>query len=253
MKLSIVVLALLFPSSQARWGQNGGGGGGGGQGSGGNASSGTSSGTPADTGRGNGGQGGGGGGGNGGRNGGRGGGSGNGGAVPAATTPLDETEKNDILFMREEEKLARDVYLTFSDMYDLPVFANIAESEQVHMDRMESLIETYDLVDPVVDETNIGTFTNSDLQTMYTDLVTEGEGSLLSALMVGARIEEIDIEDLEIAIEESDQADTDFVYGRLLRASHNHLRGFVREIELLGEVYVAQVLPQEEVNGILNR
>lgn len=268
MKLSLVILPVLLTSAEGRWRpfqwlRNGNGGGGGngqgsggngngsGQGNGGGQAQGSGQGNGNGSGQGNGGQGQGGGQGNGGNGSGQGRGNG-GGGVPTATTPLDEDEKSDILFMREEEKLARDVYLTFSEMYDLPIFANIAESEQWHMDRMETLIDTYNLEDPVEDESDIGTFKNSELQDMYNNLTLEGS-ELYKALYVGARIEEIDIQDLEIAIEDSDQADSDFIYSRLLRASHNHLRAFVREYELLDKEYVAQVLEPAEVNAILNR
>lgn len=48
---------------------------------------------------------------------------------PSATTTgvgLTDAETDGILFMREEEKLARDVYLGLADPWDLRVFENIA-------------------------------------------------------------------------------------------------------------------------------
>jgi hypothetical protein len=186
--------------------------------------------------------------------GGRGGGNrGSGGGtqtLPVATTPLDDNEKEDILFMREEEKLARDVYLTLSDMYDVAVFGNIARSEQQHMDRMKALVDAYDLQDPVVDD-SVGAFTNSELQGLYTDLIEQGGEGLLEALAVGALIEEIDIQDLQLSIAESDQSDADFVYERLLRASFNHLRAFVRNIELQGGTYEPVKLSEVEFDAIV--
>ena len=43
--------------------------------------------------------------------------------------------------MREEEKLARDVYLTLYDIWGTPAFNNIASSEQTHMDAVLMLID----------------------------------------------------------------------------------------------------------------
>jgi hypothetical protein len=171
-------------------------------------------------------------------------------ALPAATTPLSADEKEDILFMREEEKLARDVYLTLGDMYNVAVFGNIAKSEQQHMNSMKTLVDAYDLDDPVVDDT-VGAFTHPTLQGYYDDLTQRGSQGLLEALKVGALIEEIDIEDLQLAIEEGDQSDADYVYERLLRGSFNHLRAFVRNIELQGEEYVPVKLSQAEYDAIV--
>jgi hypothetical protein len=80
----------------------------------------------------------------------------------AAVLPLDYEEEQSLLFMREEEKLARDVYLAFYEEWGKPVFSNIAESEQTHTDAVAEKIEKYGLPDPVVDDT-AGLFVNSFL------------------------------------------------------------------------------------------
>lgn len=167
------------------------------------------------------------------------------------TGQVDDDERSTMLFMREEEKMARDVYLTLAETYgDLVVFSNIARSEQTHMDKMEDLLNTYNIEDPVLDE-RVGVFQNSDLQALYTTLVARGQQSQLEALKVGALIEEIDIDDLDAAILESDQSDIDMIYGNLKRASFNHLRAFVRNIERMGVTYEAQHMSQQEVDEIL--
>ena len=70
---------------------------------------------------------------------------------------IEEMEKNDlsteeingILFMREEEKLARDVYAKLYEIHGLPVFRHLSMSQQTHMDALAELIEKYGLKDPV--------------------------------------------------------------------------------------------------------
>ncbi len=61
---------------------------------------------------------------------------------------LNSSEVQGILYMREEEKLARDVYLKLYEMWKLPIFKNIAESEQIRMDLVKALIIKYNLTDP---------------------------------------------------------------------------------------------------------
>ena len=164
--------------------------------------------------------------------------------------PLDYEEEQSLVFMREEEKLARDVYLTFHEQWEKPVFANIAESEQTHTDTIEEMLDKYGVPDPVVDDT-IGVFVNSFLLEKYYELVAKGQVSELDALMVGAFIEELDIIDLQEAIDSTDQEDLEQVYSNLMRGSRNHLRAFVELIEdATGEDYSAQLLDQDAVDAI---
>ncbi len=171
--------------------------------------------------------------------------------APAPAPALTEAEAADLLFMREEEKLARDVYISMYREYGLRVFRNIPRAEQRHMDAILGLLETYGLEDPIL---GFGEFANPELQELYDTLVAKGLESRLDALMVGALIEEVDMEDLVDAIERTDKADIQTVYGNLLAGSENHLRAFVRNIEALtGETYQAQWITQEEVDEILGR
>ncbi|HEC06788.1 MAG TPA: DUF2202 domain-containing protein [Thiolapillus brandeum] len=167
------------------------------------------------------------------------------------TTALSDAEAATLVFMREEEKLARDVYITLFDQWQHPVFNNISGSEQRHMDSMKSKIDKYGLVDPVTDDT-VGVFQNEELSTLYRALVDRGNASLEEALHVGGYIEELDIGDLEEAIAESSHADVVQAYENLERGSRNHLRAFVGQIENLGIVYEAQLMSQEEVDAIVN-
>ena len=173
-----------------------------------------------------------------------------------ASAALSADEQADLLFMREEEKLARDTYLTFYALYessglDLSVFSNIASSEQSHMDAILRLLKKYKLPDPAAGN-EIGEFTDEELQDLYDSLIAAGKESLLAALKVGGLIEETDMEDIKAAIERSGKADIDAVYESLLCGSRNHLRSFAQNIEALTQdPYLAQLLEQEEVDEIL--
>jgi len=165
------------------------------------------------------------------------------------TSELSEDEIAGILYMREEEKLARDVYLTLYDLWSRPIFANIAASEETHTTAVKTLILRYGLEDPFIDE--IGSFTNETLQALYTDLVEAGSGSIVDALMVGAMIEEIDMVDIASYIEKADNADIILVYDNLMMGSRNHLRSFVSNLENEGVEYEPSYLSQEEYDDII--
>jgi hypothetical protein len=165
---------------------------------------------------------------------------------------LSGEEADGLLYMREEEKLARDVYLTLYETWDLPVFQNIADSEQTHMDAIRTLIDRYGLEDPVAGNA-IGEFSDPTLQSLYDDLTASGQESLAAALRVGAAIEEIDIIDLEATIAQTDEADIVRVYENLMRGSRNHLRAFVSTLDRQeGESYEPQYLEQDAYDEIVS-
>ncbi len=168
------------------------------------------------------------------------------------TVSLSVDAADTLEFMREEEKLARDVYLMMDEVWNVTIFSNIADSEQKHMDAIETLLGRHGIPDPVIDEADVGGFTNPDLLALYEQLITDGEQSLLAALQVGAHIEEIDIADLREALAVELPDDVQTVYENLLQGSRNHLRAFVRQIEWQGVIYRAKVLDQEDVDAILD-
>lgn len=171
--------------------------------------------------------------------------------VSSTVEELTTLEADNLTFMREEEKLARDVYLSMYEAWGLNIFSNIASSEQKHTDAVAEMLEKYKLPDPVVDD-RTGIFINQELSNLYETLVARGYQSSLDALLVGALIEEVDMVDLKRAIEETDKEDIKELYENLLSGSRNHLRAFVGLIEDQGIVYVAQFLPQEEVDAIVD-
>lgn len=169
----------------------------------------------------------------------------------SSVASLSEREKADLLYMREEEKLARDVYLAMYQIWRLPVFSTIASSEQQHMDAMLSMVMIYGLTDPVASNA-VGKFTDPRLQTLHDQLVARGKASALEALRVGGYIEEVDMLDIQHAMDATAASNLDRVYASLMSGSRNHLQAFANQIKSrTGQTYVAQVLTQAEVLGII--
>jgi len=152
---------------------------------------------------------------------------------------ITDVEIEDLVFMREEEKLARDTYLVLGDEWGLAIFSNIAESEQKHMDALEQLLDKFNLTDPVVDESaeGIGDFEDEYLEGLYVKLTDWGLISETDGLKVGAAIEEVDIRDIHHAIIRAENEDIITTYESLLCGSRNHLRAFVAKIQIDGIVY----------------
>ena len=145
-----------------------------------------------------------------------------------AAQPLSAGDAANLLIMREEEKLARDVYQVLSSKWNVRIFSNIAVSEQRHFDAIGTLISRYKLTDPA--QETAGVFTNRELQALYNELIAKGSASLPDALQVGVTIEETDIDDLKAEIAVTHNKDVLTVYGNLLSGSLNHLSAFNSQI-----------------------
>jgi hypothetical protein len=164
---------------------------------------------------------------------------------------LSLEEKDGLLQMREEEKLAHDVYIALYEKWGVSAFSNIAKSELTHTESIRYLLERYNIEDPVKDNA-VGVFSNKTFSDLYINLVTKGQESLVSALMVGATIEDLDIKDLNDLAKKVDNQDVLEIYDNLNRGSRNHLRSFSKQLEKQGVSYSAQYLSQEEINIILS-
>ena len=163
---------------------------------------------------------------------------------------LSAAEQDGILLMREEEKLARDVYTALYDKWGLRIFDNISQSEQNHTEAVKGLIERYSLSDPMETD-RPGVFENRELQELYDQLVARGSISLVDALKVGATIEDLDIFDLENLLDKSDNQDVRIVFQNLVKGSRNHLRSFMKQLERNGGSYDAAYISHEYFTRIL--
>jgi len=163
---------------------------------------------------------------------------------------LTDEEKEDVLTLREEEKLARDVYLYAYEQYGLQIFNNIASSEQEHMDMVLGLINKYGLDDPASPDR--GVFNNPVLQDLYNQLTAQVDLSELDALIVGATIEDLDIHDIKTFESHTNKTDLLEVYAMLQCGSRNHLRAYYGQLDSRGYTYTAQYISQQELEEIVN-
>ena len=143
------------------------------------------------------------------------------------TAVLTDAEIAGLMHMREEEKLARDVYLEFYEIFGNVIFKNIADSEQKHMDAVLALIDGYLLNDPVAG-LGVGVFTDK-FQEIYNSLIARGT-TLEEAFKVGVDIEIQDIEDLTLYLTLTEVTNLIQVYDKLLSASEKHLETFTSRL-----------------------
>jgi hypothetical protein len=149
-------------------------------------------------------------------------GGGNGGG---STYELSQEERDGLIHMRIEEKLARDVYIVMGNLWDYKIFLNIQLSEQKHMEAVKRLLDKYSVPDPLTTD-SVGVFPDPQFQILYDQFILQGSTSLQEALLVGKSIEELDIADLEYQLSFVDNPNIIKVYQNLKTASESHLAAF---------------------------
>ena len=143
----------------------------------------------------------------------------------ANVAALTATERATLVRMRQEEKLARDVYLQLAQDSSLPALTRIAAAEQRHMDRIGALLERYGLPDPVAGMAR-GEYADPAFEVLYRDLVARGSTGDSAAVAVGLRIERLDIADLDEALSTAVRPDVVRVLTALRAGSMHHLAAF---------------------------
>jgi hypothetical protein len=169
--------------------------------------------------------------------------------VLVETPELVDTDLASLLKMKEEEKLARDVYAVLYQKWESVVFSRITVAENNHLNAIATLLRYYGTSDTVIEEAGI--FVNEDVQTLYNSLVSKGSESIEEAYKIGALIEEMDIKDLSDALAATSNANITMVYENLQRGSRNHLRSFYTQLTILGVVYTPVYLTQAVYNQIV--
>jgi hypothetical protein len=144
-------------------------------------------------------------------------------AFPYASAEL----KNNLKFIVEEEKMARDVYTVLAKNSAYPKFRNIANAEQFHLDQMSMVLADYGIWNPTLNR-KPGVFFNKEIAALYKSHIAKGQLSALDAIQVGIIIEEKDIADLTAMSKLVTQEDIQFVVNYLLAGSRNHLAAFKR-------------------------
>jgi len=155
------------------------------------------------------------------------------------------------MYLREREKLARDLYRRFHDTWQQPIFKRIADTRQRQFESVELLLHWYKLEDPA-GENRAGVFNDAKLRQRYAELIERGESSKLAALQLAARMEEKDVSAMLDAMVTSRQWDIVMVYETLMSASRNSLENLVRELQFLGHGYRPQVFAESEFYALFD-
>ena len=151
-----------------------------------------------------------------------------------ATSTMEEVKKS-LEYMYEEERLAKEVYLSIYQKQPVRQLYRIAtNSETRHISAVEALARKYGVR---LYPQRVGVYRNPHIQSLFNSLYAKGVRSQKDALEVGCMVEVTDVEDLNRYIATAQRAGASDVvqtYEFLRRGSYNHYWAFDRGLKSLG-------------------
>lgn len=166
---------------------------------------------------------------------------------------ISQSDRDALIYTMQEEKVANNFYTAMQSLYALNVFQNISKSETMHMKHVKTLLDNFGIDNPVSGKYEAaGSFMDAGLERMYNDMISIGNISVTDALKESAKFEEMDIRDLKAFVESAENTSIESTLNKLINASGNHLRAFVRNLKTRGIEYSPQYLSQEEFNGVIS-
>jgi hypothetical protein len=166
------------------------------------------------------------------------------------TAPLSESELASLFKMKEEERLARDVYSVLYMKWGNQIFSNISAAENNHLNAIVLLLTSYGVTDTSTGKA--GVFSDAAVQSLYNDLIAKATVSIEEAYKAGTLIEEMDIKDLSESLSNTTNENVILVFENLMKGSRNHLRAFNRQLTTLGIVYIPIYIGQADYDQIIS-
>ena len=145
-----------------------------------------------------------------------------------SSTQTSQTTKQALEKQLDEERLAYQLYTALGEIHPgLRQFQKIPRAEARHFKALRQYayrqypdLETFELT---------GNFINPDVQKLYDTLLAKGKVSASAALQAGVAVEELDIRDLDAALEITTDQELVAIYKRLRAGSERHLAAFSAE------------------------
>ena len=172
------------------------------------------------------------------------------GVTPAfdSTADLTADEIEFIYAVREDEKVARDLYFSFFGTFGLKPFENIGKAEDNHIKATEKLFDYYEIDYPALSEN--GKFENAIRQKLFDSLLLKGTPEL-EAFKVMAMLEESNIVEYGEVLKTIANPNIKIVIENLARASANHFKAAIRQITALGGTYTPAIMTQEQYEAVI--
>lgn len=166
------------------------------------------------------------------------------------TDPLTADEIEFLFAMREDEKMAKDLYTAFGAQYPTAVqFSRIATAEATHVAAIETMLTYYEVSFPAL--TPAGVFADAEKQAQYDAFLAQGT-TIQGAFEVMALLEEENIAAYKAVEATATNANIKLILANMVRASSNHLKAAVRQLTILGITYTPTHLDQATFDEVIS-
>lgn len=175
-------------------------------------------------------------------------------SVAPVLTVTDSLSADEIEFqfaLREDEKMARDLYTVFAAKYSTaPQIDRIAAAENSHIACVEAVLDYYEISYPAMTAA-AGLFEDAKRQAIYNELADKS-GTLLEVYATMAAVEEESVSAYKSVQSEITNENIALVITNMIKASSNHLKAAVCQIIAGGGTYTPLYLSAEEFGTIVN-
>lgn len=166
------------------------------------------------------------------------------------TNPLTADEIEFLFAMREDEKVAIDLYTAFATQYPTATqFSRIAAAEATHIAVAETVLGYYEVTYPALGAA--GVFADAERQAQYQELLAKAT-TLQAAFEAMATLEEENIAAYKAVEANITNANLKLIVSNMIKASSNHLKAAVRQLTALGVTYTPAYLDQATFYNIIN-
>jgi hypothetical protein len=157
-------------------------------------------------------------------------------------------EETGLLKAWQDQKLSRDLYQSFNEAWSSPIYANMLNDAQHHMDFVHILLGKFGIPVP---QDFAGIFPDQETQNLFDLMLNAENGSAVEALRMGAATEDMIIDELQTLLPQTDNFEIQIIYQNLLKSARNHLRLFVNELSQAGINYDPQYISGDDFIAII--
>jgi|GEM_PF-6267520 len=161
---------------------------------------------------------------------------------------ISAVEETALLKAWQDQKISRDLYQAFNEIWPSRIYENLLSDARYHMDFLHILLGKFGI--PVPQDIP-GLFTDQEAQNLFDLLLDAGNVSAVEAFGQGAAIEDMIIDNLQIVLTQTDNLEIRLIYQNLLKSARNHLRLFANELSRAGIDYNPQYVSYDDFAAII--
>src|SRR6476620_4362177 len=167
---------------------------------------------------------------------------------------LSPAETKALINLHDNQKLSLFVYDSLYAIWGINPFGNIRSAESQHVNFLDDVADNYALELETNEPGNsAATFTTPQAETIYQESISKGSLSVVDALKMGARLEEMSLQVLHNAKAVTIKSDLLHTFDILAMGSKNNLQAFNRRLKMYGITYEPGFLEQKDFRNIINQ